>query len=73
MLNSPAFNLLGIGCAFAFWVAAPALLGHWLDGRFGTAPILTLGLLVLGLALGFYDAYRRLRALVTATRENPRR
>jgi len=72
VLNSPAFNLLGIGFALAFWIAAPALLGHWLDGRFGTTPILTLGFLVLGLALGFYDAYRRLRQLVTDSRENRR-
>lgn len=68
MLNSPAFNLLGMGFSLAFWIVASALLGQWLDGRFDTRPVLTLVFLVLGLALGFYDAYRRLRALVTQTR-----
>ena len=72
MLNSPAFALLGIGFSLAFWIAGSAFLGHYLDGRFGTTPVLTLVLLLLGLVLGFYDAYRRLKALVTATKQNGR-
>lgn len=67
MLNSPAFGLMGVGFAFAVWIGGGALLGHWLDGKLGTSPVLTVVLLVLGLALGMYDAYRRLQALVAST------
>ncbi|RLT36263.1 MAG: AtpZ/AtpI family protein [Chloroflexi bacterium] len=37
------------------------LLGRWLDGKFGTDPVLTLVFLVLGLLAGFTGAYRQLR------------
>ena len=73
MLRSPAFRLIGVGFSLAFWIGGGAFLGHTLDGRFGTQPVLTLLLLFLGLALGLYDAYRRLRELVTATNQNGRR
>ncbi|MEX1022684.1 MAG: AtpZ/AtpI family protein [Dehalococcoidia bacterium] len=73
MLNSPALALVGLGFSLAFWIAGGAILGHWLDGRFDTEPALTLGLLVLGMLIGFYDAYRRLRELVKITgRKKPR-
>lgn len=64
MLNSPALSLIGIGFSLAFWIAGGAILGHWLDGKFGTDPLLTVVLLVLGMVIGFYDAYRRLHELV---------
>lgn len=73
VLNSPAFRLVGVGFSIAFWIGGGAFLGHYLDGRFDTEPVLTLVLLVLGLVLGFYDAYRRLRDVVTATNQNGRR
>ena len=73
MLNSPAFRLIGVGFSLAFWIGGGAFLGHYLDGRFGTQPVLTLILLVLGLVLGFYDAYRRLRDVVIAANKNGRR
>ena len=73
MLNSPAFQLIGVGFSLAFWIGGGAFLGHTLDGRFGTQPVLTLILLVLGLVLGFYDAYRRLREVVIAKNQNGRR
>ena len=73
MLNSPAFRLIGVGFSLAFWIGGGAFLGHYLDGRFGTQPVLTLILLVLGLMLGFYDAYRRLKEVVTANHQNGRR
>lgn len=65
--DSPAFGLLGIGFSLGIWIGGGAVLGHVLDGRFGTEPILTLVFLGLGLLIGFYDAYRRLRALVAAS------
>lgn len=71
--NSPAFALVGLGFSLAIWIGGGAVLGHFLDERFGTRPVLTLVLLVLGLLIGFYDAYRRLRALVEQTERKARR
>jgi F0F1-type ATP synthase assembly protein I len=65
--KSPAFALVGIGFSLAFWIGGSAVLGNYLDGRFGTEPRLTLILLVFGLLLGFYDAYRRLRDFIART------
>jgi F0F1-type ATP synthase assembly protein I len=67
--NSPAFALVGLGFSLGIWIGGGAVLGHFLDERFGTRPVLTLVLLVLGMAIGFYDAYRRLRALVATERK----
>lgn len=67
MWNSPAFGLLGIGFSLGFWIAGSAVLGHFLDRRFDTDPILTLVFLVLGMTMGFYDAYRRLKQLTERT------
>ena len=61
MLNSPAFGLVGIGFYLATAIVGMTWLGHWLDGRVGSEPLLTLVFLVFGLGLGFYGAYRRLR------------
>lgn len=66
VLNSPAFALVGVGFSLAIWIGGGAYLGHWLDGKYGTAPVLTLVLLLAGLAIGLYDAYRRLKALVAS-------
>jgi len=72
MLKPAAFGLIGVGFSLAFWIGGGAFLGHWLDGRFGTDPIFSLVLLLLGLGLGCYDAYRRLRDVVTALNKNGR-
>lgn len=73
MLNSPAFGLLGIGFALAIWIVGGALLGNYLDGRFDTRPVLTLVFLVMGLAIGFTDAYRRLRMVMARSNRKARR
>ena len=67
MLRSPTLRLVGIGFSLAFWIVGGAILGNWLDGKFDTTPVLTLALLVLGMLIGFYDAYRRLREVIEAT------
>lgn len=72
MLNSPAFRLIGIGFSLAFWIGGSAVLGHYLDGRFDTEPVLTLALLALGMIIGFYDAFRRLREVVRANNRKGR-
>jgi ATP synthase protein I len=64
MWNSPAFGLVGIGTSLAVWIVVPTIVGHWLDSRYDTDPLITLAFLVLGLMVGFYDAYRRLRAVI---------
>jgi ATP synthase protein I len=64
MWNSPAFALVGIGTTLAVMIVVPTIVGHWLDQRFETDPILTLAFLVLGLMAGFFEAYRRLREVV---------
>jgi F0F1-type ATP synthase assembly protein I len=73
MWNSPAFGLLGIGFALGIWIAGGALLGYYLDGRFETRPVLTLVFLFLGLCLGGYDVYRRLRELTGRLEAEQRR
>ena len=72
MWRPAAFALVGVGFSLAFWIGGGAFLGHWLDGRFGTDPVFTLVLLLLGIALGCYDAYRRLKDVVTALNKNGR-
>lgn len=64
MWNSPAFALVGVGTSLAVWIVLPTIFGKWLDSRFDTDPMLTLAFLVLGLAVGFFDAYRRLRDVI---------
>ena len=67
MWNSPAFGLLGIGSYLATTIVGLTIVGHFLDGRFETEPVLTLVFLVLGLLAGFYGAYRQLMQLIERT------
>lgn len=70
MWKSPVLNLVGIGSYLATAIVVPTLFGHYLDGRFGTEPVLTLLLLVIGLMAGFLGAYRQLQdVLREANRE----
>ncbi len=69
LLRSPAFALVGLGFSLAFWIGGGAILGRWLDGKYGTEPVITVALLLLGLAIGLYDAYRRLRELVASNND----
>ncbi len=46
---------MGLGGVFAATIALLAWLGHWLDGRFGSRPWLTLCGALLGMAIGFYN------------------
>ena len=70
MWNSPAFGLLGIGSYLATTIVGLTLVGHFLDLRFDSEPVLTLVFLVLGLVAGFYGAYRQLTQLIE--RQQPR-
>ena len=67
MWNSPAFGMLGVGSYLATTIVGLTLVGHFLDLRFETEPVLTLVFLVLGLTAGFYGAYRQLMQLIERT------
>ena len=45
------------------------LVGHWLDGKFGTAPTLTVVFLVIGLLAGLIGAYRQLQTVLALIEE----
>ena len=68
--NSPAFALSGIGFYLATSIVGLTLVGHLLDGRFDTQPVLTLAFLVLGLLVGFFGAYRQLQELLSRMDRN---
>ncbi len=70
VLKTRALAITGIGWSLGVWIVGGTLLGRWLDGKFDTAPLLTVLLLFLGLAIGLYDAYRRLRELVASNDKN---
>jgi F0F1-type ATP synthase assembly protein I len=67
MWKSPALSLVGIGSYLAAVIVVPTVIGHYLDSRFGTEPVLTLVLLVVGLIAGFFGAYRQLQDVLRET------
>lgn len=52
-----------IGLTMAFSVGIGAILGHWLDNRFGTTPYLFFVFLGFGIAAAFRNLYRMYRKL----------
>ena len=72
MWNSSAFGLVGIGFQLATSIVFMTLLGRWLDGKFETAPILTVVFLFLGLLAGLLGAYRQLQAVLERAAERQR-
>lgn len=58
-------SLVGFAMDLGFSVSVPiaggALLGVYLDKRFGTSPKLTLSLLFLGLYIGIYSVYKTIK------------
>lgn len=67
MWKTPVLNLIGIGSYLAAAIVVPTMFGQYLDGRFGTEPLLTLVFLVIGLMAGFLGAYRQLQAVLRDT------
>jgi len=67
VLKTPVLNLIGIGSYLATAIVVPTVIGHYLDGRFGTEPALTLVLLMVGLMAGFLGAYRQLQDVLRET------
>jgi ATP synthase protein I len=56
----PAIRLLGLGFYIIGCILGGVLLGHWLDGKLNTTPILLLVGLVLGLVAAFWGVYQML-------------
>lgn len=56
-----AGRYLNLGLTFALAIGGMAYLGHWLDGRWGTDPWLTLAGSFLGMAVGFVNLFQAVR------------
>ena len=54
----------GIGLELAGATAGLALIGYWIDGRFGTTPWGMLGGVVIGLVGGLFNLVRESRAAI---------
>ncbi len=60
-----AMGVAGVcGIDIALSVLTGVLLGSYLDGRFGTSPLLLIVGLFVGLSAGFYTTYRIMAPLV---------
>ena len=57
--RSTGAEFAGLGLQLGATFALFALLGWWLDKRLGTTPWLTIVLVFVGAAAGFYSVYRR--------------
>ncbi len=56
----PAIRFLGVGFFILACILGGILLGHWLDDRLNTTPILLLAGLLLGLVAAFWGVYQML-------------
>ena len=57
--ESPSpFRYVGLGVELVLPMVLGSFVGHWLDGRLGTAPWLLLSGVVLGMAAGFLLFFR---------------
>ncbi len=55
-----ALRLVGMGWYVGICIVAGVVAGLWLDGKFGTKPILTIVGIILGVVVAFYGVYRML-------------
>lgn len=53
-----ALRFSAVGLEMGVAVAAGFLIGNWIDGRYGTKPYWTLGMLLLGIATAFRGLIR---------------
>ena len=62
--DRPSFSLTtlaGLGLVNAVCVAMGLILGNYLDGRFGTTPVLVLTGLAIGLTIGAVGSFLEIR------------
>ena len=66
--NSGALQALALWTQLGITLAGPmvfgAVAGRWLDGKFGTDPVLTIVLLVFGVAVGVTGAYGMIKGII---------
>ncbi len=65
-------GVLTIGWDLALPIVGGVLIGHFLDQWLGTVYTFTLGLLVLGVIIGYYNLSRLIRRLDREDRERKR-
>lgn len=58
-----ALTALSLGWDLALPIFGGVLAGYWLDRWLGTGHVFTLGLLVLGVGIGYYNVARFIRRL----------
>ena len=56
---SSGAEFAGVGLQLGATIALSAWLGHWLDGKLGTLPWLTILMVFFGAGVAFYSIYRR--------------
>ncbi|MGD9889988.1 MAG: AtpZ/AtpI family protein [Dehalococcoidia bacterium] len=69
---APSAWLIGIGWYFAVCIVGGVWIGRWLDGRFDTAPVLSLIGTFAGLGLSLYGGYRMLTERLLKPRRESR-
>jgi F0F1-type ATP synthase assembly protein I len=60
----------GFGLELAGAIAGLALLGHWIDGKFGTTPWGILGGVIIGMVGGMYNLVRESLAAVREAKDD---
>jgi F0F1-type ATP synthase assembly protein I len=60
----------GVGLELAGATAGLALLGYWIDGKFGTSPRGILGGVIIGIVGGLYNLVRESLAAVREARDD---
>jgi len=65
-----ALSLSGIGFYIAGSIVICVVGGHWLDTKFGTAPLWFIVGLVLGLIVAGYGTYAMLRPFIESIRKD---
>ena len=56
-----ALRATSLGWDLGIPICGGAVLGNYLDRRLGTGNVMTMGLLVLGIMVGFYNAGRKIQ------------
>ena len=64
-----ALRFIGVGWFIAVSILLGVLGGHWLDDKLGTAPLMVIAGLILGLIVAFYGVYRMLLPLMRSKRD----
>ena len=60
-----ASRLIGVGFFIAAFILIGVFGGLWLDDKFNTEPLFTIGGLLVGLVIAVYGVYRMIRPLMS--------